>query len=143
MPGRASEYMDQPRQEIDQNRRNEDKKGMDGRSERRNPHPISGVRLEFENKNGSTVLYGTLLGGPYYNPSKGVQFLFEGAYTDTWDGWKYGVWKVSIEGPGLTNVWHDLSVSKEEFVKAGYIDEVKGERTIEVKPFDLPGYPPR
>jgi hypothetical protein len=106
-----------------------------GRAENHNRHPVMAVRLEWPNRNGYSVLYGNLLGGFLFDPSKGVQFLIEAAFTQQWDAWAYGVWKVSVTGSELEGVWHHLSQSKEIFIRAGE------ERRIAVDgPLELRGY---
>src|SRR5947209_4814483 len=92
---------------------------LEGREDSHHKHPLFAVRLEFEDGNVESVMYGTLIGSPYFNPSKGIQFVFEAAKPLAWDKWRLGKWTVSIVGNNLKDIFNHLCESKEVFVKVG------------------------
>lgn len=116
-----------------------------GREMKEERHPQFSVRLEWavgdeQFPEGSGALYGLLLGCPILKLDKGIQFVFEGAYAEDFDGWVWGDWKVTLHAgkdakpEKLFALWSGLCHSKEEFVRA---DETIGR--IEVEPVKIPG----
>jgi hypothetical protein len=112
-------------------------KKPEGRDEKHDRHPVFGCRFERANGDGCGMIYGALLGLPYWNPSKDIQLVFEGAYQEKWRQPEFGVWLVSIEGGNLESVWRHLCVIKETFVREK--DEDGETRTITVEPWVLKG----
>lgn len=88
----------------------------DGREKAHTRHPRVCLRIVKANGDAPSVLYGALLGGPYYNPTHGIQMLFEGAHAVGWGEWLYGYWLVSIRGPNLQDVHNHLCNSTLEFI---------------------------
>lgn len=70
--------------------------------------PLLAVVLEFANGNAPSVLYGSIVGSPYLDPSRGIQFIFEGLHCKGWDDWADGLFKVSIHGGNLEVVRNRL-----------------------------------
>jgi hypothetical protein len=118
--------------------------GKQGREEKRERHPTMAVRLEYTNGDQKGFLYGTLLGGPLYVPSHGIQFVFEGAHAHGWGQWEHGCWQVSIKGSNLEGIYWGLCDSKQSCVRVGENDD--GEErphvtSIEVVKAEIRGYP--
>lgn len=113
----------------------------EGREDSHERHPTFSVRLEFADGNSKSMLYGTLLSGFYFNPSYGIQCIFEGAYAHGWGNWQYDVWEVSITGHDLEPIFEQLCASKELFIRESEDAEGKVAK-IEVKVAKVLGYPP-
>jgi hypothetical protein len=99
-----------------------------GGEAKRERHPTMTLRLADAKGNQSGVLYGQLLGGPFYDPSRGIQFVFEGAYSDRWGEWQWAVWEATITGSNLTPILWGLCEGKQSCVKLGDNDAEERER---------------
>lgn len=114
---------------------------------KRERHPTMTLRLVDEKGNQTGVLYGQLLGGPFYDPSRGVQFVFEGAYAQKWGDWRWGVWEASISGSNLTPLVWGICEGKQSCVSLGENEAEEREKPhvtgIEVVQGEVAGYPPK
>lgn len=108
--------------------------GKEGREEDHHKQALFSLRLEYTTRESKGVLYGSLLGAPYYDPSHGVQMVFEGAHVHGWGNWEYGVWLVSITGCNLEQAYQFISESRERFIR------VTEEVSFTVGTYQLKGY---
>ena len=89
-----------------------------GRNEDHERHPCFAVRLEQPNGNSASVMYGTLIGSPAFNPSDGISFVFEALFPKA-GVWKEAKWLVSITGSNLRRIYEHLCLSKQRFIRKG------------------------
>lgn len=75
--------------------------------------------LEKENGNAPGILYGALIGAPYHDPSRGIQFIFEGHHCRGWDDWVSGTFKVSILGGNLEPIRNQLIAGIRAIIREG------------------------
>lgn len=108
-------------------------KAGEGRDAAHDRHPEFSLNVIRENGDEEGVLYGLMVSAPYFNPSHGIQFVFEGWYIDEWDKPRDGTFLVSITGHNLHDISNHLKACKLKFVRLG--ENVTGftVRKIEVK----------
>ena len=99
----------------------------DGRSAK---HATFAVILEYANRNAASVGYGSMTGYPYHDPSRGIQFVFEGVHCDGWGDW--GSRQVPGVDPGtnLGGLRDRLCAGKRELIREGHGNVTK----IDVEP---------
>lgn len=95
-------------------------------------HPTSSVIIEYENGNSFAVGYGNIVGWPFYDPSKGIQFVFEGFHPNRWGNWESGTFIVSLIGGDLRHIRDRLVGSKRHLVRinGATVTEVKVEKWV-------------
>ncbi len=72
-------------------------------SSHKQKHQFS-LNVVRENGNEEGTLYGLMISAPFYDPSNGIQFVFEGWHIDVWDKPVDGVFLVSIIGHNLQDI---------------------------------------
>lgn len=90
----------------------------EGRDEAHDRHPCWAVRLVMESGDEFSVLYGSFIGSPAYNPSKGISFVFE-ALHPVGGKWVDAAWIVTITGSNLEVIYQHLCLSKQRFIRIG------------------------
>lgn len=115
-----------------------------GRDEKHDRHPTLSLSLEQENGDAPSILYGSLLGGPLFSPSHGIQMVIEAAHPKAWSAWKLGHWQVSIYGSNLKGIADHIKAGKQVYIRVGDNDADAGEdkphvTRIEVAEMQLEG----
>lgn len=93
-------------------------KKPEGRNQDHDRHPCFAVRLELPKGNAVSVMYGTFIGSPSFDPSLGIHFVFE-AMHPTKSGWKEGKWQAEIKGSNLRPIYEHLCLSKQKMIRIG------------------------
>lgn len=83
----------------------------EGRTSSHGKHPEFSLNVVKENRDEVGVLYGLMVSAPYFNPSKGIQWVFEGWYIEEWDKPQDGVFLVTITGHNLQDISNHLKDS--------------------------------
>lgn len=110
-----------------------------GRGQKYEKLPQACLRFEWmasgDLEEGQGVLYGTLLGAPYYKKGRGLQFVIEGAYARDWDHWVWDDWKVTVTlKKGATRdeilaLWNGIAQNRAEYLREG--EDVAEKITVE------------
>lgn len=104
-----------------------DQVGVEGREDAHKQHPTFCLRVERPNGDCHSIMYGTFVGSPFYYPSHGIQFVFEGLHPkhgwalpgEARNPWVMARWCVSILGHGLKAQYDHICDSKEIFIRVG------------------------
>ena len=107
----------------------------EGRDDAHDRHPCFSVRLENPNGNSFSVMYGSLVGSPAFDPSRGITFVFEALHGPDW---KEAQWKVTITGSNLRSIYEHLCLSKQRFIRIGENDYDPGEGDVPLPGGDNP-----
>jgi len=98
---------------------NKNQKPVEGREDAHTRHPEFSLNVIREDGNEAGVLYGLMLCAPYFDPSRGIRFVFEGYHIESWDDIQDGTWLVTITGSNLQDISNHLKASKLSMIRLG------------------------